>query len=212
MNVLQLIDEARRQVPDGAPLGTRWHATSEVNTGHGRHTVEVSARIDAQGRRREQFWCDGTRVEQHVLLRLTCAEVECPHAVAVRAQWQAHHQQGPAKAPAARPPQRSLIQEIPVNVGGHQLVARPARFPCLTPCPHKAHPPLTIDKTGFDLFEDGHCLAGGVMEFGGVRQPRLPSVGAAEAFVLARQIETLVALGEAIQSSRPKRGRKRKAS
>lgn len=212
MNVLQLIDEVRRQVPDGAPAGTRWHATSVVATAHGPHTVEVTARIDAQGRRREQFWCDGTRVEQHVLLRLTCAEVECPHAVAVRAQWQARHPQDPAKVPAARAAQRSLMQEIPVNVGGHQLVARPARFPCLTPCPHKAHPPLTIDKTGFDLFEDGHCLAGGVMDLNGVRKPRLPSVVAAEAFVLARQIETRVALGEAIQSSRPKRGRKRKAS
>lgn len=210
--MLQLIDDLRRQVPDGAPVGTRGQATSVVSNGRGTHTVVVAARIDAQGRRREQFWCDGTRVEQHVLLRLTCAEVECPHAVAVRAQWQAHHQQAPATPTPQRPGQRALMQEIPVNFGGHQLVARPARFPCLTPCPHRAHPPLTIDKTGFDLFEDGQCLAGGVIERNGVRQPRLPSVGAAEAYVLARQIETRVALGEASKSSRPKRGPNRKAS
>jgi hypothetical protein len=211
MNVLQLIGEVHRQVPIGAPFGTRWKASSTVTTPQGSHVVAVAARIDAQGRRREQFWCDGVRVEPAVLLRLTCAETECPHAREVRAQWQAHH------CPNATKPQldphgpRPLMMEIPVAIGQHRFVARPARFPCFTPCPHGAHPPMTIEKTGFDLFDEGACIGGGVVESGGVRQPRFPTVRAAEAFVLARHLETLAALAVASESSRPARGPNREA-
>ena len=63
-----------------------------------------------------------------------------------------------------------------------------------------------VDKSGFDLFEDGICLGGGVTKRGGVLQPRIPTVGAAEAFVLARHLETLVTIGKAVESSRSERG------
>ena len=98
------------------------------------------------------------------------------------------------------------MTEVAVAVGRQHFVARPARFPCFTPCPHGAHPPLRIDKSGFDLFEDGACLGGGVTKREGVLQPRIPTVHAAEAFVLARYLETLVALAKAADSSRLKRG------
>lgn len=213
MNVLQLIDEVRSKVPAWARFGTRWKATSMVSTPNGSHAVAVAARIDIHGRRREQFWCDGTRVPQPVLLRLTCVETECPQAVAVRAQWQAYHRRGLAKRPIDPPRPQPLMHETPVNVVSQRFVARPARFPCLTPCPHKAHPPLTIHKTGFDLFENGSCLVGGVIvERGGVRKPRIPSVRAAEAFVLARRLEMLAVLGQARESSRPDRDAGREAS
>jgi len=39
-----------------------------------------------------------------------------------------------------------------------------------------------------------------------VLQPRIPTVGAAEAFVLARHLETLVTIGKAVESSRSERG------
>ena len=39
-------------------------------------------------------------------------------------------------AGAARP----LVAEISVAVGPQRATARPARFPCFTPCPHGAHP------------------------------------------------------------------------
>jgi hypothetical protein len=86
------------------------------------------------------------------------------------------------------------------------ISSRDQRFPCFTPCPHGAHPPLKIDKSGFDLFEDGACLGGGVAKLGGVLQPRIPNIRAAEAFVLARHLEALVALGKAADSSRLTRG------
>jgi hypothetical protein len=204
MNVLlDLIDEADRKVPATAPFGTRWKGLCKLTTAHGAHSVAVAARIDARGRRREQFWCDEVRVERSVLLRLTCAETECPHAIEVRVQWLAFHRRGPAHAPRATLGPQPLTADIPVTVAGrHHVVARPARFPCFTPCPHGAHPPLAIDKTGFDLFEEGVCLGGGIVEHGGMRRPRIPTVHAAEAFVLARHLEALAALGQAADSSR----------
>lgn len=206
MNVLQLIEEADHRVPASAPPGTRWEATSEVTTPHGRHTVAVTACIDTDGHRREQFWCDNVRVERHVLLRLTCEEAECPQVIAVRAQWLACHGPRPADAQARGLCPRPLMTEVAVAVGRQHVVARPARFPCFTPCPQGAHPPLRIDKSGFDLFEDGACLGGGVAKLGGVLQPRIPNIRAAEAFVLARHLEALAALGKAADSSRLTRG------
>ena len=155
MNVLQIINEADHRVPASAPPGTQWRATSEVTTPCGRHAVAIAARIDIDGHRREQFWCDDVPVERHVLLRLTCEEAECPQVIAVRAQWLACHGPTPADAKVEALCPRPLMTEVPVVVGRQHFVARPGRFPCFTPCPHGAHPPLRIDKSGFDLFEDG---------------------------------------------------------
>jgi hypothetical protein len=133
-------------------------------------------------------------VERAVLLRLTCPEAECPHAQQVRAQWAAFRHRGRvAKSPERALPE-ALMTEVDVTVGLQHFTARPARFPCFTPCPHGAHPPLTIEKRGFDLFEGGQCLGGGVTECSGVRRPRIPTVQAAQAYVLARQLETQVVL------------------
>jgi hypothetical protein len=202
MNVPQLLDEVRRRVPLDAPFGTRWKGATVVSTALGRYQVAAAARIDAQGRRREQLWCDGVRVDQAVLLRLTCPEVECPQAMQVRAQWAAFHRQPAAAArpgPAAPQP---LMAELELSMGGQRFKARPARFPCFTPCPNGAHPPMTIDKRGFDLFDDSSCLGGGVVESGGVRRPRIPSLAAAEAYLLARHLEALAALATARDAAR----------
>ena len=94
MDVLQLLNEVHHHVPKDAPLGTRWKATAMVTLPDGVHDIAVAARIDHQGRRQDQFWCDKVRVERAVCLRLTCPERECPHAIQVAAQWAAFH--GPA--------------------------------------------------------------------------------------------------------------------
>jgi hypothetical protein len=206
MTVPRLLDEVRRRVPQDAPIGTRCKVASVVTLSEGVHHVAMAARIDAQGRRREQFWCDDVRVEQAVLLRLTCPEGECPHALQVRAQWAAFHRRDGAAARPAPPLPRPLLTEVGVSVGGHHFTARPARFPCFTPCPNGAHPPMTLEKTGFDLFDDSGCLGGGVTESGGVRRPRIPTVRAAEAYLLARHLETLAALGAASETSRSRPG------
>ena len=206
MNVLQIIDEADHRVPASAPPGTQWRATSEVATPCGQHTVAIAARIDIDGHRREQFWCDDVPVERHVLLRLTCEEAECPQVIAVRAQWLACHGPTPADAKVEALCPRPLMTEVPVVVGRQHFVARPGRFPCFTPCPHGAHPPLRIDKSGFDLFEGGNCLGGGVAKVGGVLQPRIPTVRAAVDCVIESIQLGVAALGKAAESSGLKRG------
>jgi len=89
------------------------------------------------------------------------------------------------------------MAEVTVSVGQQRFTARPARFPCFTPCPNRAHPPVTIEKLGFDLFDSGMCLGGGVTESHGVRRPRIPTLRAAEAYLLARQLEAMAAIGAA---------------
>lgn len=202
MNVLQMLEQVRRLVPDGDAIGTRGKVACVVTVNGVAHQVAAAARIDPMGRRREQFWCDGLRVERAVLLRLTCVEGECPHATQVRAQWDAFHRRGAAPARAQPLQPQPLMSEFAITVARQQFTARPARFPCFTPCPNGAHPPLTIDKPGFDLFDDSSCLGGGVVETRGVRRPRIPTVRAAEAFVLARHLETLAAVGAASETSR----------
>ena len=115
MTVLEFIDEAVRQVPVSAPPGTCWKAAAEIATPHGRHTVAVEARIEADGRRHEAFRFDDSPIERHLLLRLTCREAECPQAVAVRAQWLALHAPGPMPARVQGPCPRPLITEVAVG-------------------------------------------------------------------------------------------------
>ncbi len=197
MQVHELVQQLADSVPEGAPPGTRRRVAGRVDTGPQPHAVVAEARIDAQGRRRERWYCDGVRLLRHELLRLTCAETECPQAMALRAQWAAFRGLGgaagagkPAAAPAARP----LMQEVPISVAGHQCVARPASFRCFTPCPNGAHPALWIDKQGYDLFEEGRCIGGGLRSVDGISRPRLASVQAAEAYLLGRQFEARAVL------------------
>lgn len=206
MNPTRILEDLRRQVPSDAPLGTRWKISAVVATPEGTHQVAAAARIDSRGRRREQFWCDGLRMELAVWLRLTCAERECPHAKQVRAQWLAFHRRPESPVRSGPPLAQPLMHEIAVTVGRQAFTARPARFPCFTPCPNQAHPPITIDKSGFDLFDDSGCLGGGAVESHGVRRPRIPTVDAAEAYLLARHLETLAVLSGASDDSRRRSG------
>jgi len=194
--VLLLLRETRKQVPLGAPFGVRWRGSARIAVAGVSHQLSVAARIDHKGRRREQLLLDGVRVDRTVLLRLTCAETECPQARAVRAQWDAFHRRTPR--PRAQPLQaRPLIEEHALVVGHQQCTARPARFPCFTHCPNRAHPALLIDKTGYDLFEHGVCVGGGLVKSGDGAHPRLPTLEAAKAFVLARQLEAMATLDRA---------------
>lgn len=215
--VLALLDTLERQVPPGAPIGTRGSGQTSVRVGPpGQprvHAVQVAARIDERGQRRVQLSVDGVRLERSVLLRLTCPETECPQARAVLAQWQQWHRTHPQAARAPRPSATAaptqaepLLTEHPLKVGRHHLVARSARFDCFTPCPHGAHPPMHMTKTGYDLFEDGQCVGGGLQVQQGVARPRLPNLPACEAYVLARHLEGLVAVDQASRAGGARQG------
>lgn len=192
--VPELMSEAERQVPVDARPGTRHRAAAVVATAQARFAVEVVVRIDHRGRRRAQHFCDGVRLPHALLLRLTCAETACPEARAVQARWAAHH--GRAAPAAARDAAqtiaaRPLIDEWPLSgASGLACVARPARWPCFTACPNGAHPPMCVEQAGFDLFEDGGCVAGGLaVGADGRERPRLPSLAAAEGWLRARALE-----------------------
>ena len=191
--VLQLVREARQQVPLGAPFGVRWRGVVDVAVAATTHQVIVAARIDHKGRRREQFLLDGVRVDKSVLLRLTCAETECPQVTFVRAQWDAFHRRT-RRQKTQLLQVRPLIDEHPLVVGNQQCTARPARFTCFTHCPNRAHPALLIEKTGYDLFEHGVYVGGGLVKSGDGARPRLPTLEAAKAFVLLRQLEARATL------------------
>jgi hypothetical protein len=206
MGVRELIAEVERRVPEGAPIGTRHRASSRITTSRGCHEVAVDVRIDRKGRRREQYFCDGARVPGHVLLRLTCAEAECAHARMVRSQWDAF-QGRPAAAPgrpAGRQPAEPLMREVPLSVAGHDCVARPATFRCFTRCPNHAHPPMWVEKSGYDLFENGTCLGGGIVHSAGTDRPRISNIMEAEAYLLARHLEAWAAV-DAAAAGRPTR-------
>lgn len=199
MNVQQLIAQAEDAVPADAVPGTRHRAQGAVTTDRGRFVVEVVVRVDRLGRRREQHFCDGTRLSRPALLRLTCAESACPQAQAVQAQWAAFHRRtaapGPAPSRPAAPQPQPLLTDIDVEAAGHRCIARPARFSCYTACPNDAHPPMRLEHTGFDLFEDGRCIGGGLAGPASRRRPRLPTLAAVEAYLLARRLEALAQLG-----------------
>ena len=206
MNVPQLLEEVRRRVPLGAAYGTRWKGAVLVDSASGTLQVAAAARIDMKGQRREQLWCDDRRVDLAVLLRLTCAEEECPHAQQVRAQWTKFRHPGRVATGSKTFTAEPLMTEVEFKVCRHTYTARPARFPCFTPCPNGAHPPLTIEKSGFDVFEASSCLGGGITEPPGVRRPRIPTVQAAEAYVLARHLETVVLLNRLGSEARRRPG------
>ena len=184
-SILHLIRELRRKVPLGATTGTRWQVRARVELPCAIHQLSLTARIDHKGRRIEQLLCDGVRVERAVLLRLTCPETECPHARAVRLQWDRYHRRAPVLRPAGPPRVGQLIEEQTLVVDRQPYTARPARFSCYTPCPNRAHPSMVIEKTGYDLFEHDTCVAGGLADVDGVMRPRLPTLLAAEAFLRA---------------------------
>lgn len=195
VSVLQLIREIRQKVPVDAAFGTRWQLTARVDVTGASHQLTVAARIDHKGRRREQFLCDGVRVEKPMLLRLTCAETECPHARAVRQQWDQYHRRAPARrAVQLQPLPLPLIEEYELVVNDQPYTARPARFSCYTPCPNRAHPSMVIEKTGYDLFAHDTCVAGGLVDCDGVKRPRLPTLQAAEAFVRSGHQQALMLL------------------
>jgi hypothetical protein len=186
-----IVERLEAQVRDALPrvalAGARTAATARC----GPHEVEIVHRVDRNGRRVFDYVCDGARMERRTLLQLLCDEAACPQAQATRQRWRAFRGEAePVPAlPAPRPAARSghLIDEIPVVAAGHRCAARPASFECLTPCPLRAHPPQVLRKPGWDLFEDGVWVAGGVDRSGGVARPRFTTVADAERWLASQR-------------------------
>ena len=150
----------RSRMPLDARVGTRVRA-AEVRDGH---EIEVIYRIDRKGQRRISYFCDGARMSRATLLMLLCPEAACPQAQAVRLRWRLFIGEPQRRAPERVMPLRPapLMVEVPVDGAGHHCMARPASFECLTRCPMDAHAPAVLHKTGWDVFEQGTWVAGGL--------------------------------------------------
>lgn len=216
MNVTELIAEVDHHVPPHAAPGTRHAVEGLVGAAPRPQQVRVAARIDPQGRRRETCLLDGIRVERGQLLRLTCPQQACPHAQAMRRQWQAFHRRragltaatadprpeggGRHEAQAALASASAAVHRF--SVAGHQCEAVASRLRCWVRCPNGAHPPMQLELPGHDLYEDGRYLAGGLVRHGSETRPRLPTAQSAEAYVLARQLEAQSWIATAMQGER----------
>lgn len=187
MLIDDLEHEATALLPAGAARGAEALASAWAEGA----LVEVRCRVAADGGRRYTHRFDGVRLERAVLQHLLCPETACDHARAVRARWAAFRGELPAEAarPASLPLRvADLVQAVRVHAAGRVVEARPARFACLTPCPTGAHPPQPLQKTGWDVFEDGRCLAGGLQRDArsGGQRPRFEQVAEVAAWLRQR--------------------------
>ena len=181
MVVDELEARVRGRLPLDARTGTRACAAEAVRG----HVVEVVYRIDRKGQRVINHFCDGARMPRATLLTLLCPEAACPQAQVVRDQWQRFI--GTPLRPAP------LMEELPVDGAGHHCMARPASFECLTPCPMGAHEPLVMHKSGWDLFEDGTWIAGGLCidNQRGASRPRFESIADAQQWLAAHRASSM---------------------
>lgn len=180
MVIDELEARVRGRLPLDAGAGTRVRAAESVRG----HQIEVVYRIDRKGQRVINHFCDGARMSRTTLLTLLCPEAACAEATAVRQRWRQFIGTPERCAPARVVPLRPapLMEELPIEGAGHHCVARPASFECLTPCTMGAHPPRVMHKCGWDLFEDGIWIAGGlcVERPHGASRPRFESLADAQ--------------------------------
>lgn len=186
MLIDDLEHEAAATLPTGAARGTEALASAWAEGA----LVEVRCRVAADGARRFAYRFGGVRLERAVLQHLLCPEAACAQARAVRERWAAFRGEAPPAPVHPAQPLRvaDLVQAVRVHAAGRVVEARPARFECLTPCPTGAHPPQPLQKTGWDIFEGGRCLAGGLQRDtrSGGQRPRFEQVAEVAAWLRQR--------------------------
>ena len=178
-----LENEVRDELEASRHGQTRAVAVMHVNG----NRLEVLGRIGPSGGIRLGYSYCGVRMERKTLLTLVCPEQSCPCRVASLAKWRQHQAIAIPTAPPPRfqPVARPLFEEVEIRVNGRSCQARPASFRCLTPCPHSVHAAFPMQKTGWDLFEAGRYIAGGVLKNPetGLSAPLLPTLEAAQTWL-----------------------------
>ncbi len=149
--------------------------------------VEVRTRRLKSGKQVFGYSFCSVRLERAVLMQLLCPEAACPHCKRTQAQWRAFRGLvAPTTAPTRESFQfRHLVEEVTIEDGGRTLIARPAAFQCLSPCPANAHPPMVTRKTGWDVFANGRYLAGGLTTNAdtGMPEPMFPTIAALRVWI-----------------------------
>lgn len=163
-----------------------------VSAAHAGNEIDVTARGKRGGGVIYGYSYGGIRVDRSNLLLLTCSESACELSQSVQRKWRDAH--GAAQACSDRKSSQrlkvaSLFDETPVVVGSRNCVARPASFECVTTCPVGAHAPIRMHKTGWDLFENGRCIAGGLVRQSetSMLTPLLPTLESAKSWLSASQ-------------------------
>jgi hypothetical protein len=164
MDTLQTVEDALcTRLVNGEAGNKKWIEQSFVIEAH---TVRVSHGVDRKGEPVFRYWFDTTRVDRGVLLTLICKESLCPKHQDTLAKWCKFTGQPLAKpVKQARTPVHieKLEVERQLVIGGKSYFARPAKLSCKWTCPLDAHPPVMLQRDGWDLFnEDGKCIAGGL--------------------------------------------------
>jgi len=189
MIIEQLEAQARQELPADALVGAR----ARVAVVRDGQEIEVVYRVDRNGKRVFNYSYAGARMERQVLLMLLCTEGACPKANAVQQRWRAFngHVDRPASSRVAPLRFTPLMEEVTLDADG-RCVARPASFECLTPCPVGAHAPQRLRKSGWDLFEDGVWVAGGLCIDAdtGASWPRFSTTADAQKWLDAQQAKT----------------------
>ena len=172
----QLESNASDQLADATGARARGRASDD----HAGKLVEVVARRNHQGNPAFGYRYSGIGLERQTLLLLICPETACALSQTTRRNWQ--QLQGIVQA-APRPAMGKLevarlFDEVPIQDGRTGCVARPASFVCMTPCPVNAHTPALLHKSGWDLFQNGKYIAGGVRRQAAIAAPTFPTIEA----------------------------------
>lgn len=182
-----MIEQLEAQAILQLNMATEPVARIRVTSDCGGYLVEVLLRRMRSGKQVFGYSYAGIKLERSVLLLLICPEVACERNQATQRKWrELQGQPGPRSRQINWTFQFShLVEDIPVKAGSRACVARPASFQCLTPCPVKAHAPIVMRKTGWDLFEGGKCVAGGLIPSSttAVLEPMFPTTLAAQAWL-----------------------------
>lgn len=132
-------------------------------------------------------------MERKALLMLVCPESACACRAAIDEKWRVYQGEAVSMRTTTQDEwkPRPLFEEVILSVGSRNCIARPAWFQCLTPCPHGAHPPKPMRKAGWDIFEHGAYIGGGVVPSAanGALVPMLPTIDLARAWLTSQGSE-----------------------
>ncbi len=192
---LQMIEQLEAQASLQRNTTTEAVARVRVTSDHGGNLVEVLLRRMRTVEQVFGYSYAGIRLERWVLLLLTCPEAACERSPATQRKWRELQGQRPSRSRRINQTVQfaHLVEDVAVKAGSRACVARPASFQCLTPCPVKAHAPIVMRKTGWDLFEGGKCVAGGLIPSPttAVLEPMFPTTSVAHAWLAARPCTVL---------------------
>jgi hypothetical protein len=178
--------QARVQLSKSASV----KAQALITDTHQGKIVTVHARLLNNGRSIFGYGFDGVRLERSTLLQLLCTKTECPKCQQTQANWRRF--QGiadPVPKKAISVYQfRHLAEEVLLDFENRTIHARPASFQCRTVCPVEVHGHEIVRKTGWDLFEGGAYIGGGLTTNPASKllEPLLPTIHAAKDWLAQR--------------------------